>query len=77
MRSSRPFKWAARVCRLVLACTFVVSGFTKVVDPWGTALKINEYLSIYGLECFQRASMAFAIWLCGAELMMGRYLIHI
>ncbi len=71
MRSSRPFKWAARVCRLVLACTFMVSGFTKVVDPWGTALKINEYLSIYGLECFQRASMAFSIWLCGAELMMG------
>ena len=71
MRSSRPFKWAARICRLVLACTFVVSGFSKVVDPWGTALKVNEYLSIYGLEFFRPASMAFSIWLCGAELMMG------
>ncbi len=71
MRSSRLFKWAACVCRLVLACTFVVSGFTKVVDPWGTALKINEYLSIYGIEYLQRASMGFSIWLCGAELMMG------
>lgn len=71
MRSSRLFKWTAAVCRLVLACTFVVSGFTKVVDPWGTALKINEYLSLYGLEFLRPASMGFSIWLCGAELMMG------
>ncbi len=61
----------AHVCRLVLACTFIFSGFTKVIDPWGTSLKVNEYLSIYGLEQLQGASMAFSIWLCGAELMMG------
>ena len=71
MRSSRIFKFIAHVCRLLLACTFVVSGFTKSVDPWGTALKVNEYLSIYGMEYLQGASMAFSIWLCGAELMMG------
>ena len=50
MRTKRWFKMLARVCRLVLAATFVVSGFSKVIDPWGTALKINEYLSIYSLE---------------------------
>ena len=31
-------------CRLVLAVVLIVSGFTKVVDPWGTSIKINEYL---------------------------------
>lgn len=71
MRSSRIFKFIAHVCRVVLAATFVLSGFTKVIDPWGTALKVNEYLSIYGMESLQGASMAFSIWLCGAELMMG------
>jgi len=71
MRSSRLFCLLSRLCRLVLACTFIVSGFSKVVDPWGTALKINEYLSIYGMERLQEASMLFSIWLCGAELMMG------
>ena len=50
MRKTRTFKIAANVCRLILACTFIVSGFTKVIDPWGTALKVNEYLSIYGLD---------------------------
>lgn len=67
-------KWlkiAALVCRLVLAAVFVFSGFVKSVDPWGTALKVNEYLSIYGLEWLYPMSMSFSIWLCGAELMMG------
>lgn len=71
MRNQRPFKLLAYVCRIVLACTFILSGFTKVVDPWGTAMKVNEYLSIYGLESLLPASMTFSIWLCGAELMMG------
>lgn len=71
MRTKRWFKLLAVVCRLLLACTFVVSGFTKVIDPWGTALKIDEYLSIYSLEWLEPAAMWFSIWLCGAEMMMG------
>ena len=71
MRRSRTFKNVAHVCRTLLACAFILSGFTKVIDPWGTALKINDYLSIYGFEELKGASMAFSIWLCGAELMMG------
>lgn len=71
MRTKRWYKILSHLCRLVLACTFIVSGFTKTVDPWGTALKVGEYLSIYGVEFLQPAAMAFSIWLCGAELMMG------
>lgn len=71
MQKNRLFKLLTRVCRVIFACTFIVSGFTKVVDPWGTAMKVNEYLSIYGIEFLQPASMTFSIWLCGAELMMG------
>lgn len=71
MRNRKLFKLLTEVCRLVLACTFILSGFTKVIDPWGTALKVNEYLSIYGLDFLEPASMAFSIWLCGAEMMMG------
>ncbi|MEG2370391.1 MAG: DoxX family membrane protein [Alistipes sp.] len=67
----KPLKLLSTVSRVILACTFIVSGFTKVVDPWGTAIKINEYLSIYGFEFLEKGSMLFSIWLCGAELMMG------
>ena len=40
MRRTRAFKILANVCRLILACTFILSGFSKVIDPWGTALKV-------------------------------------
>lgn len=71
MRNKRLIKLLAHVCRIILAVTFIVSGFTKTVDPWGTALKVSEYLTIYGWDELQGAAMAFSIWLCGAELMMG------
>ncbi len=71
MRQNRIFKLLTNLCRIILAATFIFSGFTKVIDPWGTALKVNEYLSIYGMEWLQPAAMTFSIWLCGAELMMG------
>lgn len=65
----------SHACRIIVGVFFAFSGFVKAVDPWGTALKVNEYLSIYGLEFFEPASMVFSIWLCGAELMMGLMLL--
>ena len=72
---SKTLKIAAMVCRVLVGVIFAFSGFVKAVDPWGTALKVNVYLSIYGFEELQPASMIFSIWLCGAELMMGLMLI--
>ena len=72
---SKTLKIAAMVCRVLVGVIFAFSGFVKAVDPWGTVLKVNEYLSIYGFEELQPASMVFSIWLCGAELMMGLMLI--
>lgn len=69
--SPRAMRIATHLCRLTLAVVFIVSGFTKVIDPWGTAIKINEYLTIYGFDSLIPASMVFSIWLCGAEMMMG------
>ncbi|MBR5850025.1 MAG: DoxX protein [Alistipes sp.] len=75
MRKKRIIKLLAHFCRTVLAVTFIVSGFTKTVDPWGTALKVSEYLTIYGWDSLQEFAMPFSIWLCGAELMMGSMLL--
>ncbi len=61
----------ADVCRVVLGLTFIFSGFVKTVDPWGTALKITEYLNVYGFETLNNYRFGFAIWFCAAELMMG------
>lgn len=40
---------AETVCRLLLAVTFILSGFVKAVDPMGTQYKIDEYLEAWGM----------------------------
>ena len=71
----RGLKLLSNLFCVLVGVFFIFSGFVKVVDPWGTALKVNEYLAIYGLEWLSPASMTFSIWLCGAELMMGLMLL--
>ena len=71
----RGLKLLSNLFCVLVGVFFIFSGFVKVVDPWGTALKVNEYLAIYGLEWLAPASMTFSIWLCGAELMMGLLLL--
>ena len=42
-------KAAVNICRLILAVTFILSGFVKAVDPLGTQYKIQDYLTAWGL----------------------------
>ena len=37
------------LCRLLLALTFILSGYVKAVDPLGTLYKINDYLTAWSL----------------------------
>lgn len=56
---------------VIIGLTFIVSGFTKAVDPWGTAIKFREYFTIYGFDFMLSLTHVLAIWICGAEMMMG------
>ncbi len=38
------------VLRAIVGATFVFSGFTKAVDPWGFIIKIGEYLAAWGMQ---------------------------
>jgi hypothetical protein len=53
---------------VVLGGAFIFSGFTKIVDPWGTALQISEYFSVWGLWTPGDVRFVLAIGLCAAEL---------
>ena len=55
----------------MLALTFVFSGFVKSVDPWGTAIKFGEYFTAFNMEWLYGWRFFFAIWLTGAEMMLG------
>lgn len=71
LRNRRWFRNLTHLCRLVVALAFIFSGAVKSIDPWGTALSVNNYLVSYGLEALKPLAVPFSIWLCGAELMMG------
>ena len=71
LRNRRSFRLFTHFCRVIVALAFIFSGAVKSMDPWGTALSVNNYLVTYNLEFFNPIATIFSIWLCGAELMMG------
>lgn len=75
LRNRRWFRLLTHLCRIVFASTFIVSGFVKSIDPWGTALNVGNYLAAYDVEWLNDYAIYFSIWLCGAELMMGLMLL--
>ncbi|MFI3282772.1 MAG: BT_3928 family protein [Rikenellaceae bacterium] len=73
-QQSLRLKIVSHIARLIVGVTFVFSGFVKAVDPWGTMIKMSEYLTIYHMEWFESLNTPFSIWLASAELMMGMML---
>ena len=61
LRNRRWFRYLSHACRVIFAITFIVSGFFKAIDPWGTALNINNYLAAYNLEVLKPLVMVFSI----------------
>ncbi len=72
-------KWVVVICRLLLGLTFVFSGFVKTIDPWGTALKITEYLNVWGIGGLlgdgDGLRIAASIVMCAAEFTLGLMLL--
>lgn len=57
--------------RLVVGGVFIFSGFTKGVDPWGTAYKITDYLTAMGLQDWTGTALFIAVALAAIEFMLG------
>lgn len=61
--------------RLLFGAVFIFSGFVKAVDPWGTAYKIEDYLSAFSMSGLAEAMpwlpIAAAVILCSMEFMLG------
>lgn len=67
------------IMRLVVGATFILSAFTKAIDPWGTCYKVTEYLLTLGWDTLagQALFIAFALpaveMLIGAAILFGAY----
>ena len=69
--------WVARLCVLLLAGTFLFSGFAKAADPLGMCLKLNAYFQTWGFEMSDTALplKIAAVTLATVEFMLGIYLL--
>lgn len=61
------------ISRLIVAFTFIFSGFVKLVDPLGSAYKFQEYFSadVLNMEFLIPYALPFSIVLILAEIMLG------
>jgi len=66
-------KAAVNICRLVLAVTFILSGFVKAVDPLGTQYKIHDYLAAMGLGRYvpDVMTLSASVLLSALEFILG------
>ena len=63
--------------KYLVGVVFLISGFVKVIDPLGTAIKLEEYFYVFGqdfgsfFELFIPYSLWFSVFLCVIEGVLG------
>ena len=70
-------KTIVNVCRLLLAATFIFSGFVKAVDPLGTMYKLNDYLGAMHLGQMlpDVVTLGASVLLAATEFCLGLFLL--
>ncbi len=61
--------------RIFLGFLFLFSGFSKGVDPMGTAYRIEDYFIAYGVDWMMPAAVFFSFLLNTGELLLGGLLL--
>ena len=56
------------LCRLVLALTFIVSGYVKSIDPLGTQYKLQDYLAAIDMAGIVSPWVTLAPQTCGKRV---------
>jgi len=59
------------ISKIIIAVVFIFSGFVKCVDPTGFAIKLEEYLVVFGMDFMIPLSLTLSILMCGAEMLVG------
>ncbi len=68
---------AVNVCRMVLALTFILSGYVKAIDPLGTQYKLQDYLAALNVAGMVPAwaTLAAAVLLAAVEFALGIFML--
>ncbi len=63
------------ISRIIVGAIFLFSGFVKAVDPSGSAIKFNDYLSSFGMEALIWVAMPAAFIVAALEFLTGLHLL--
>jgi triose-phosphate isomerase len=65
------------LCRIIVAVTFIFSGFVKAIDPIGTQYKLHDYLGAIGMAGIlpNWTLLAVAVFLAAIEFCIGIFLL--
>ena len=70
-------KIIANIARIVVGVLFIISGFVKIVDPIGTAIKLDEYFVVFGdnfspiFELFIPHVVMLSVLITSLEIILG------
>ena len=75
--SQRLLKMIVNLCRIIVAVTFIFSGFVKAIDPIGTQYKLHDYLGAIGMAGIlpNWTLLAVAVFLAAIEFCIGIFLL--
>lgn len=59
------------IIRLLTGSIFILSGFFKSIDPWGTLYKVQDYLSVLGISIWPNLMIVGVFILCSTEFVIG------
>lgn len=59
------------IFRILVGCTFIMSGLTKMIDLYGVVYKIEQYLAVWGMMQPRALVLGVAICLSGVEFFLG------
>lgn len=75
--SQQLLKMIVNLCRIIVAVTFIFSGFVKAIDPIGTQYKLQDYLGAIGMAGIlpNWTLLAVAVFLAAIEFCIGIFLL--
>ena len=75
--SQRLLKMIVNLCRIIVALTFIFSGFVKAIDPIGLQYKLQDYLGAVGMPGIlpEWLLLIMAVLLAAVEFCMGIFML--
>lgn len=59
------------IFRLIVGGTFIISGLSKMIDPWGFIYKIEQYFAIWGISEYRSITLIISVALSAIEFILG------